>query len=143
MTYRIKKPAWKLTGIVKITIPEVFPEMKPLGKVIIIPVYITVAVVFFFPDSSWLLLVVTVTHGEVVSWSVFIGSLIHVTRLCQSTGQVIPTPWREVMKHCKEMLTWSMVQHKHKTCACPICDICTPHICPHKLDVDVHICLIL
>ena len=30
-------PVRKLTGIVKITIPEVFPEMKPLGNVIIFP----------------------------------------------------------------------------------------------------------
>ena len=37
-TFPIRKPAWKLTGIAKITIPEVFPEMKPLGNVIIFPV---------------------------------------------------------------------------------------------------------
>ena len=34
MTFPIRKPAWKLTGIVKNTIPEVFPERKPLGNVI-------------------------------------------------------------------------------------------------------------
>ena len=38
MTFPIRKPAWKLRGIVKITIPEVFPEMKPLGNIIIFPV---------------------------------------------------------------------------------------------------------
>ena len=38
MTFPIRKSARKLTGIVKITIPEVFPEMKPLGNVIIFPV---------------------------------------------------------------------------------------------------------
>ena len=31
-------PIRKLTGIVKNTIPEVFPEMKPHGNVIIFPV---------------------------------------------------------------------------------------------------------
>ena len=38
MTFPISKSTWKLTGIVKITIPEVFPEMKPLGNVIIFAV---------------------------------------------------------------------------------------------------------
>ena len=38
MTFPIRKYARKLTGIVKNTIPEVFPEMKPLGNVIIFPV---------------------------------------------------------------------------------------------------------
>ena len=38
MTFPIRKSTRKLTGIVKITIPEVFPEMKPLGNVIIFPV---------------------------------------------------------------------------------------------------------
>ena len=38
MTFPIRKSARKLTGIVKITIPEVFPERKPLGNVIIFPV---------------------------------------------------------------------------------------------------------
>ena len=38
MTFPIRKSARKLTGIVKNTIPEVFPEMKPLGNVIIFPV---------------------------------------------------------------------------------------------------------
>ena len=38
MTFPIWKSARKLTGIVKITIPEVFPEMKPLGNIIIFPV---------------------------------------------------------------------------------------------------------
>ena len=38
MTFPIRKSARKLTGIVKITIPEVFPEMKPLGNIIIFPV---------------------------------------------------------------------------------------------------------
>ena len=38
MTFPIRKPAWKLTGIVNITIPEVFPKMKRLGNVIIFPV---------------------------------------------------------------------------------------------------------
>ena len=38
MMFRIRKPAWKLTGIVKTTVPEVFPEMKPLGNVIILSV---------------------------------------------------------------------------------------------------------
>ena len=38
MTFPIRKSARKLTGIVKITIPEVFPEMKPLGNVIIFSV---------------------------------------------------------------------------------------------------------
>ena len=37
MTFPIRKSARKLTGIVKITISEVFPEMKPLGNVIIFP----------------------------------------------------------------------------------------------------------
>ena len=41
MTFPIRKSARKLTGIVKITIPEVFPEMKPLGNVIIFPVLYT------------------------------------------------------------------------------------------------------
>ena len=40
MTFPIRKCARKLTGIVKITIPEVFPEMKPLGNVIIFPVMV-------------------------------------------------------------------------------------------------------
>ena len=34
MTFPIRKFTRKLTEIVKITIPEVFPEMKPLGNVI-------------------------------------------------------------------------------------------------------------
>ena len=38
MTFPVIKSARKLTGIVKITIPEVFPEMKPLGNVINFPV---------------------------------------------------------------------------------------------------------
>ena len=38
MTFPIRKSARKLTGIVKITIPEVFPEIKPLGNIIIFPV---------------------------------------------------------------------------------------------------------
>ena len=38
MTFPIRKSARKLTGIVKITIPEVFPEMKPLGNIIIFPI---------------------------------------------------------------------------------------------------------
>ena len=38
MTFPIRKSARILTGIVKNTIPEVFPEMKPLGNVIIFPV---------------------------------------------------------------------------------------------------------
>ena len=38
MTFPIRKSARKLTGIVKNTIPEVFPEMKLLGNVIIFPV---------------------------------------------------------------------------------------------------------
>ena len=38
MTFPIRKSARKLTGIVKNTIPEVFPEIKPLGNVIIFPV---------------------------------------------------------------------------------------------------------
>ena len=38
MMFPITKSARKLTGIVKITIPEVFPERKPLGNVIILPV---------------------------------------------------------------------------------------------------------
>ena len=38
MTFPIRKSARKLTGIVKITIPEEFPEMKPLGNIIILPV---------------------------------------------------------------------------------------------------------
>ena len=38
MTFPIRKSARKLTGIVKITIPEEFPEMKPLGNIIIFPV---------------------------------------------------------------------------------------------------------
>ena len=38
MTFPFRKRAWKLTGIVKITFPEVFPEMEPLGISIIIPV---------------------------------------------------------------------------------------------------------
>ena len=45
MTFPIRKSARKLTGIVKITIPEVFPEMKPLGNVIIFPVFGFVKVV--------------------------------------------------------------------------------------------------
>ena len=32
MAFPIRKPTWKLTGIVK---TEVFPEMKPLGNIII------------------------------------------------------------------------------------------------------------
>ena len=35
MTFPIRKSACKLTEIVKITIVEVFPEMKPLGNAII------------------------------------------------------------------------------------------------------------
>ena len=38
MTFPITKCARKLTGIVKITIPEVFPEMKPFGNVLFFPV---------------------------------------------------------------------------------------------------------
>ena len=41
MTFLIRKPAWKLIGIVKITNPEVFPERKPHGNVIILPVFST------------------------------------------------------------------------------------------------------
>ena len=41
MTFPIRKSARKLTGIVKITIPEVFPEMKPLGNDIIFPVLVS------------------------------------------------------------------------------------------------------
>ena len=40
MRFPIRKSARKLTGIVKITIPEAFPEMKPLGNVIIFPVFL-------------------------------------------------------------------------------------------------------
>ena len=47
MTFPIRKSARKLTGIVKITIPEVFPEMKPLGNVIIFPV-----VIHFLPTTA-------------------------------------------------------------------------------------------
>ena len=46
MTFPIRKSARKLTGIVKITIPEVFPEMKPLGNVIIFPVLLAVVDTF-------------------------------------------------------------------------------------------------
>ena len=45
MTFPIRKSARKLTGIVKITIPEVFPEMKPLGNIIIFTVFGFVKVV--------------------------------------------------------------------------------------------------
>ena len=43
MMFPIRKSARKLTGIVKITIPEVFPEMKSLGDFIIFLVRILVA----------------------------------------------------------------------------------------------------
>ena len=44
MTFPVRKSARKLTGIVKITIPEVFPEMEPLGNVIIFPMSEAVAI---------------------------------------------------------------------------------------------------
>ena len=40
MMFPVRKSARKLTGIVKTTIPEVFPEMKPLGNVIIFSVIV-------------------------------------------------------------------------------------------------------
>ena len=47
MTFPIRKSARKLTGIVKNTIPKVFPEMKPLGNVIIFPVISNLCCYFF------------------------------------------------------------------------------------------------
>ena len=52
MTFPIRKSARKLTGIVKITITEVFPEMKPLGNVIIFPVILVTDNTRFYSRST-------------------------------------------------------------------------------------------
>jgi len=109
------------------------PHLAPVSQIFFCRPYITVAVVFFFTGSSWLLLVVTGTRDEFVSRSAVFKN--HVTGLCQSTGQVIPTPLWAAMKHYKEMLAWSVAQHICWTFAGPTCHICTQHICPRRLDV--------
>ena len=60
MTFPVRKSARKLTGIVKNTIPEIFPEMKPLGNVIIflvatdenVDIYL---IRQYFTNDAWLM----------------------------------------------------------------------------------------